>query len=145
MGNVIIPSCIQNMKNIYIICRNFSSKFLCYFSIFECNLLSENLRLINRVFILFFFVTLASSCSKDNNANLYEGTGLKSSIPAPGSYSYPAIYNPYAKPYSRAYSNPYQPAPYNYSPYYDYDQYYVAPTNYRNVEPNYGSGADTKY
>jgi hypothetical protein len=105
----------------------------------------ENLRPINRVLILFVFVALVSSCSKDDNTNLYERMGLKSSIPAPGNYNYPASYSPYVKPYSRAYSNPYQPAPYNYSPYYDYDQYYVAPTNYRNVEPNYGSGADTKY
>ena len=134
-----------SLGTVYIICRNFFSKFICYFSCFECNLVSKNLRLINRVFILFVFVTLASSCSKDNNANLYEGTGLKSSIPESGDYNYPATYSPYAKPYSKAYSNPYQPAPYNYSPYYDYDQYYVAPTNYRNVEVHYGSGADTKY
>ena len=128
-----------------VLCRNFFSKLLYYFSCFECSLVLENLRSINRIFILFVFVGFVSSCSKDNNANFYERVGLKSSIPEPGSYNYPASYSPYAKPYSRAYSNPYQPAPYNYSPYYDYDQYYVAPTNYRNVEANYGSGADSKY
>ena len=100
---------------------------------------------MNRFFILFVFVALVSSCSKDNNKNLYDWMGLTSSIPAPGHYNYPASYRPYAKPYSRAYGNPYKPAPYNYYPYYDYDHYYVAPTNYRNVEVNYGSGADTKY
>lgn len=64
-------------------------------------------------------------------------------VPAymPGSYQVPA---------SRFYSNPYAIPPSNVNPRYDMDQYYVPPTNYRNIERqrpssiNYGDGADGK-
>lgn len=70
-------------------------------------------------------------------------------------YSAPQAYSPYNSPYSRRYVNPYAYPPRNYYPYYDYDQYYVPPSNYstgyegynsRNSKPGFGStGTDIKY
>ena len=47
---------------------------------------------------------------------------------------YPERYETYSQPHSRAYKKPYDVAPYQYYPYYDYDQYYVPPTQYKNIE-----------
>jgi len=49
-------------------------------------------------------------------------------------------------PNSRSYSNPYEIRQGGYYPYYDTERYYVPPSYYRNVEPNYNSGgASSKY
>lgn len=60
--------------------------------------------------------------------------------------SYPERYETYNQPRSRSYTKPYDVAPYQYYPY-DYDQYYVPPTQYRNIENiERGTNAsDSKY
>ncbi len=56
---------------------------------------------------------------------------------APGLNPYihsPQAYQPYTRPSSRDYANPYMDPPNNYYPYYDFDQNYVPPNEYKNIE-----------
>lgn len=48
--------------------------------------------------------------------------------------NYPRSYQPQYQPNSRSYSNPYSYPTRNYYPYYDFDQYYVPPTQYQGNE-----------
>lgn len=82
------------------------------------------------------FCLLVLSCAKDGEYEI-DGSAYPSYyIPqAPQYYyHYPKTYQPYYRPSSRRYSNPYRTPPTNYYPYYDFDQYYVPPIQYRNIE-----------
>lgn len=85
------------------------------------------------------------SCTRDDSSFYNAAAGFTAGQSQYNSPYYPESYEPYYRPYSRHYVNPYYRAPRRYYPYYDYDQYYVLPRNYYNVEPIGGSGAGTKY
>lgn len=72
------------------------------------------------------------SCSNKNLESQSRYIEQKQYIPT-RTY-YPKSSNPYPKPYSGNYRNPYALPPRNYYPYYDYDQYYVAPRFYQGNE-----------
>ncbi len=83
---------------------------------------------------LFFISCVQHEYSHDNSI----GTGYYQ--------QYPSNYQNYSAPRSRIYNNPYKSPPVKYYPYYDYDYYYVPPSEYRNIEPDRSSGPDnTKY
>lgn len=96
--------------------------------IYQANSCSMPLKLLRRL----IFCLVAASCVSENERlnnqlqyspvqNYYAPRGY---VPAPDSYT------PYTQPYSQHYSNPYSNPPQNYYPYYDYDRYYVPPSNY---------------
>lgn len=89
-----------------------------------------------------------ASCQRED-PYLYDRVGF-----SPGREPYrgaPPVYYPMGNvpnpniPNSRSYNNPYDFPPRNYQQYYDLDRYYVPPTYYRNIEPEYNTGADLKY
>ncbi len=99
------------------------------------------------VFIMCFF---SNSCQRED-PYLYNRVGF-----TPGREPYreaSPVYYPrgsvpsYNRPNSRSYNNPYDFPPRNYQQYQynDLDRYYVPPTYYRNIEPEYNTGADLKY
>ncbi len=82
---------------------------------------------------------LIFSCTRDRNYPRDNAVRLDSY------QHYPQNYQPYVRSNSRSYSNPYNNPPQNYYPYYDFDQYYVPPTQYKNVEQNNNSGPSSKF
>lgn len=99
-----------------------------------------------------FFTILLSillfSCEGNNEASSYDTYNNPPTryVPYRQRVYRPAYRPNYQQPYSRVYQNPYelyQQNPY-YPNYYDQDYYYVPPSNYRNVEPDSGFGADQK-
>jgi len=99
-----------------------------------------------RWFLVALLSCMLFSCGGQDH-DTYDNTGFAPTRFVP--YRQPA-YNPgyraYPTPNSRSYRNPYQfqhQNPY-YPSYYDQDQYYVPPTNYRNIEPEYDFGTDQK-
>ncbi|MBP7709555.1 MAG: hypothetical protein KA100_00610 [Rickettsiales bacterium] len=83
-----------------------------------------------RLIILAFGMFLFFSCAP-------KVTYVSSAPAVSNSYDhYPKTYRPYYRPSSRIYNVPYNFPPRNYSPYYDFDSYYVPTTQYRNVEQN---------
>lgn len=94
---------------------------------------------------------LLFSCESDDGAfsyDTYDKTGFTPTRYAPyGQRTYRPAYVPaYQNPYSGAYRNPYEMYHQNpyYPSYYDQDYYYVPPTNYKNIEPEFDYGADQK-
>ena len=84
-----------------------------------------------KIFIIGIFLN-TFSCTKtlekisetENEYNNYRPPVLKPPV------KYVPVQVPYHTPNSRAYSNPYKGQPSNYPKYYDYDQYYVPPSQY---------------
>lgn len=93
--------------------------------------------LISIIFCLFI-----ASC-KTEEIYLYDKTGF---TPERKFYTpnRSRSYDPYGRPHSRAYKNPYDFPSQNYHPYYDSDQYYVPPSYYNNVEPQQQFPIDTR-
>ncbi len=86
--------------------------------------------------ICIFILSCAATLSCRQEEYYYRNTN---SIRAPQNQApnYRNNYYPYRAPNSRAYRNPYeQPSGSRYQ-YYDYDQYYVPPTNHYNQEPDH--------
>jgi hypothetical protein len=84
--------------------------------------------LSTRRFIIFLTFFLSFSCSGG------QSSPDKEIIFAYPYQNYPTSYQQYNPPSSRIYRNPYNFPPRNYYQYYDFDQYYVPPTQYRNIE-----------
>ncbi len=73
---------------------------------------------------------------------------VSSSPVTPNTYNYnqnnyPRSYQQQYQPNSRSYSNPYNNPQRNYYQYYDFDQYYVPPTQYKNIEDSGYSNSDS--
>ena len=102
-----------------------------------------------RILFLIFFGLLIFSCREDV---LYPYDKNKLGNPiypdsghnhlGYGNQNRQSYDNSRSQPYSRGYSNPYNFPPHNYYQYYDSDQYYVPPTGYNNVEPQYPQSGD---
>lgn len=99
-------------------------------------------------FLMVVFSFSLFACSSDDGS--YNSNGETGYVPTrfvPYRQSaYRSQYPVYRTPHSRSYQNPYDfqyPNPY-YPSYYDQDNYYVPPSHYRNVEPDYEYGADQK-
>lgn len=106
-------------------------------------------RKIRVVLVVMLGLTLFS-CTSDQGAfnyDTYDKRGFTPTRFVPYKQpTYRAGYPTYPNPHSRSYKNPYDfyhPNPY-YPSYYDQDYYYVPPSNYRNIEPDYEFGADQK-
>lgn len=107
--------------------------------------------LVNAHFFL-VVVLMLMLCSCGGNSDPYDNDIYNKTGYVPTRYTpyrqpaYSPTYPVYRNPYSRTYQNPYEfqhQNPY-YPSYYDQDQYYVPPSNYRNIEPEYDFGADQK-
>ena len=108
-----------------------------------------------RWLVIFIISCFLFSCVGDEGAyefDSYDKTGFTPARYPPPTYrrpSYPTYrggHPVYNHPYSRVYKNPYEfqhQNPY-YPSYYDQDYYYVPPSNYRNIEPDFEFGADQK-
>jgi len=105
---------------------------------------------LKKIVYIVILVPFLFSC-KTEEVYLYDKTGFKPARPAfylstdPGYSGYKRpIYQGYNSPYSGAYQNPYDFPPQNYRPYYDYDYYYIPPSQYKNVEPEFERGVGGK-
>ncbi len=97
---------------------------------------------IQKFIFLALLLTLSFACKRDN---VYP-PGNKPAVRMDAHQPYPQNHHRYVRPNSRAYTNPYNP-PQSYYPYYDFDQYYVPPTQYKNVEQdnNNSFGPSSKF
>ncbi|MFM7558008.1 MAG: hypothetical protein ACKO6C_05370 [Alphaproteobacteria bacterium] len=91
---------------------------------------------------LIIMLCLIASCSRDNDFSNNNASRYYQYQPPQNFRGYN---QQYYQPNSRAYSNPYALPQQYATPYYDSDQYYVAPTNYYNIESNQTSPANNKY
>lgn len=100
-------------------------------------------RLLRQKIAFLVIILLAVfSCVKDNGCD-DRNLGRKVPPSEDGFYN-PKEYAPYSDPYSRGYFNPYSHPPRKYAPYYDYDQYYVPPSEYNDNEEGNSSAVDFK-
>lgn len=98
------------------------------------------LQLLKKIITISSLSFFVFCCEIDGNERGYEPVSSRPRS-RPPAYQPQRYYNPYNNidPASRAYQNPYQyqqtPSPYGgQNPYYDYDQYYVPPSQYYNNE-----------
>lgn len=89
---------------------------------------------------LIILIAILNSCSSKNMRKKYNYDQIEQNY-------YPKqYYQQYPRtPNSRAYSNPYKMPQQYLPPLYDSDQYYVAPTQYYNIETPRPSPANDKY
>ncbi|NBV05878.1 MAG: hypothetical protein EBS06_01400 [Proteobacteria bacterium] len=88
--------------------------------------------LIKWFYCSIFCFALLSCAGTEVNSEAYDYAVPKQYSPVVPYY--PQEYAPRNYHYSRYYSNPYSYSPQNYYPYYDSDQYYVAPLPYSGYE-----------
>lgn len=91
----------------------------------------------NLLVVVFSWLFVFSSCAP-RESYVTSSPAIPNSSYNYNQGNYPRSYQPYYQPNSRTYNNPYNYPPRNYYPYYDFDQYYVPPTQYQNIENRSG-------